>query len=481
MALQNQKALYEIELRRTGTGAAETVQQFQQVQQAAAGTNTALAANTAGFATLGTATKQTANGLRALQGVATIIGFQTFPQLTLAASSVSHGLKAVQASGAAVTAGIGLTTASIVGLVAALVSAVFWWGKFRAEQQAAVSERNLNAQTRDFAERLKQRVEDMRAAGDITNEQARNLTRQLGRGTLEGNQSVRDWIQDAQGADAQTLIADQRRAFANSAAALEFDQPEAFNQKKFQQLQIQMQYNDQVKLYNALRQEGLITEKQLTDLTMEADTARMNSLIQIRKQLTEIQMLGQRVAENFASGLSQALVNVWTEGGKAMKDFFRQFMQQTAQMIMQLLIMKALRGVFGGALFGEGGFAFAPTYAANGLAGVNEVTSATYFPRFNVVAGEAGREMMTVLAKPRMMEIGGMQAVVGSAGNNRLAITNADQLASRAGGILDIRVTLGPELRAEIVNESVQGARVTVAQDMQQDSAISRGVKQLTA
>jgi len=91
--------------------------------------------------------------------------------------------------------------------------------------------------------------------------------------------------------------------------------------------------------------------------------------------------------------------------------------------------------------------------------------------------------MLTVLARPRMMEIGGMQAVVGSAQGNQLAITSAGDLANRggAGGQVNIRVTLGPELRAEIVSQSVRGAVVQVANEMRQDTPISRGVKGLTA
>ena len=155
-------------------------------------------------------------------------------------------------------------------------------------------------------------------------------------------------------------------------------------------------------------------------------------------------------------------------------------------MIMKQVVLNMISGVakgLGGAgsIFAANGGMF-PQFAANGLAGVSSVSSPTYFPKFNVVAGEAGREMMTVLARPRMMEVGGMQAVVGSAQGRQLAITSANDLArGGAGGSVDIRVTLGPELRAEIVNESVQGARVTVANDMRQDTPISRGVKGLAA
>jgi hypothetical protein len=125
-----------------------------------------------------------------------------------------------------------------------------------------------------------------------------------------------------------------------------------------------------------------------------------------------------------------------------------------------------------------------PRYmAAGGMQGVSSVSQATYFPKFNVVAGEAGREMLTVLARPRMMEIGGMQAVVGSAQGNRLAITSAEALAQNGGGggLAEIRVTMEQGLKGEIIQNSIKGAQVQVANDMRQDTPISRGVKGLTA
>jgi len=151
-----------------------------------------------------------------------------------------------------------------------------------------------------------------------------------------------------------------------------------------------------------------------------------------------------------------------------------------AQMILQLLIMRALKSSFGSALgLAAGGFA-APVMAANGLAGVSEVSGATYFPRFNVVAGEAGREMMTVLARPRFMEVGGVQAVVGNAGGNRLAITDADQLANAGGGgVVVIEVRHSPETEARIVENSVKGAVVRVTSEMSRDTKLSRVTKQL--
>jgi hypothetical protein len=123
------------------------------------------------------------------------------------------------------------------------------------------------------------------------------------------------------------------------------------------------------------------------------------------------------------------------------------------------------------------GGAFGPIFAAGG---VNDVSSATYFPKFNVVAGEAGREVMTVLAKPRMANFNGLSAQVGMAGSNRLAITSADALAAHAGGgaggsmVIEVRVSPGSEAR--IVETSLHNVIV----HMQQDTTLSRATKNLT-
>ncbi|NUN53265.1 MAG: hypothetical protein HUU06_10845, partial [Planctomycetaceae bacterium] len=108
-----------------------------------------------------------------------------------------------------------------------------------------------------------------------------------------------------------------------------------------------------------------------------------------------------------------------------------------------------------------------------------------FTPASDFVVGysrEAGREVMTVLSRPRFERINGVPAQIGYAGGNRLAITSADALArgggGAAGGMVDIRVTLSPEVKAEVVNQSVQNARVAIVQDMSSDSQLSRVTRQ---
>lgn len=125
--------------------------------------------------------------------------------------------------------------------------------------------------------------------------------------------------------------------------------------------------------------------------------------------------------------------------------------------------------------------------ATTGLAGVGEVSSATYFPKFNVLAGEAGREMMTVLAKPRFMNMGGMQAVIGNAGGNRLALTNADELAQRnqgggrnVNGHIVLEVRGNQEFEARLVSTAVNGAEVRVTQNMNRSTRLRQATRAAT-
>lgn len=197
----------------------------------------------------------------------------------------------------------------------------------------------------------------------------------------------------------------------------------------------------------------------------------------------DMQGVAQSGAQAFSSGLASAAVEAFDDADKAFQKFAANFFRTMAEMIFQAMILRAVKGALG---LSDGGQVTAMAsggmiLAANGVAGVSDVSSPTYFPKFNVLAGEAGREVMTVLARPRFERINGVPAQIGYAGGNRLAITSADALArggGGAGGMVDIRVTLSPEVKAEIVNQSVQNARVAVVQDMSTDSQLSRVTRQ---
>lgn len=204
----------------------------------------------------------------------------------------------------------------------------------------------------------------------------------------------------------------------------------------------------------------------------------------------ELQDVGRRGTEAFAAGFSKTLVDGIRTGRFEFRQFASEFLAQIAQMILQAVILATLRKAFSGTSagsflgFAEGGFA--PRAMAVG--GVQHVSSATYFPRFNAVAGEAGSEVLAVLSKPRFMQIGGLQSYVGSVAGSELAMTNARDLRSAVGGqragvggqiVVEVRGT--KDFEARIVDSSIEGAVVRVVNDLHQDTPVSSAVKGLTA
>jgi hypothetical protein len=217
---------------------------------------------------------------------------------------------------------------------------------------------------------------------------------------------------------------------------------EAKKQKAIEQTTAKM-----VQEITAIGKAAGLTDEQIKKLTADAQQGQQTTQQSAQQAADGIMTTGQMIddtAKRFSMGFGSAFVD-FLDGTKSAKDAFRDFavsfLQDTAKMIMQQEVLKivmaaehGIMGLAGGGVSMAATGGFFPRYAASGLAGVGEVSSATYFPKFNVVAGEAGREMMTVLAKPRFMNLGGMQAVIGNAGGNRLALTNADDLARRNNG-----------------------------------------------
>lgn len=219
-----------------------------------------------------------------------------------------------------------------------------------------------------------------------------------------------------------------------------------------------------------------------------------------------VKNFSQSAAESFSGGLANAIVS-FANGSKtaseAFTDFAIQFLTQTATMILQAIILKTVMAALG---FADGGTSTtskgaAPVKAANGIiaaadgvAGVNTVDRPTFFPNHNVLAGEAGSEMLAVLARPATADFSGIRTIVGSAGPNRLAImpeAGARRLAAggtsgepgggggQPGGLLHIQISHSESSKAEIVSASVERATIQVARDLSRDTPISKAARRL--
>jgi hypothetical protein len=222
-------------------------------------------------------------------------------------------------------------------------------------------------------------------------------------------------------------------------------------------------------------EDALALEEQLHQAEIKRFEDQHNASELLKLDLKEIERTG---VQAFSQGLATAIVGAFEEGDKAFQKFAANFLKEIAKMILQALILRALQS-FG---FGLSSGGQASALAGGGMRfaadGLQEVSAPTFFPKFNVLAGEAGREVLTVLARPRFERVNGIPAQIGMAGGRRLAITSADALEGARH--VNIKVTLSPGLKAEIVENSVEGARVAIAQDMGENTAISRATRKLT-
>ncbi len=241
------------------------------------------------------------------------------------------------------------------------------------------------------------------------------------------------------------------------------------------------------------------------DAEREKTMARINAALEVQKFLVtdlgqELQKVGQQAVTQFGSGLSKAFGQViqGTKDAKtAFMEFGRTFLDQISQMIMQALILAAIKAALdgtklGGILFpgkaAEG--TLTPRLAAAGaLNGVQTVSTATWFPAFNTIAGEAGTEVLAVLSRPRLMDLGGLATYVGQVQGHDLAMTDARELQSAigsrqsaiAGGRIEIAITMSPEVEARVLRNSVEQAVVEINTALSTDSPTSAAVKSLTA
>lgn len=216
----------------------------------------------------------------------------------------------------------------------------------------------------------------------------------------------------------------------------------------------------------------------------------------------DVKQLGEEGAQAFSQGLAGAIVDSFEQGDKAFQKFAANFLRLIAQMILQAIILRIVQGAAGSISFGSGsGTAGGATSGILAADGVADIPAKTYFPRFNTIAGEAGREVMTVLSRPYQANIGGVMAQIGNAGPRKLAIVDAGALARARkmadGGVLPdgqygggaqggqgdkgvLEVSLSPGLEARIVQQASNAAVVEVTRQMQRDTAMNQAMRRFS-
>ena len=198
-----------------------------------------------------------------------------------------------------------------------------------------------------------------------------------------------------------------------------------------------------------------------------------------RLKLDMVQV-GEQAEQQAAGGISHAFsafVTGTKDADQAFQEFGANFLATIADMIMQVILLNAIKAgvsaVFSG--FGGGNLTSSQIsagesrlagggirFAAAGMMGMTD--GPTFLPKHGVIAGEAGPEMLAVLAKPYQAFFGGMPAMVGSVGGRQMAIADAQSLfrvpgpsfnPGGMGGSAEIVISLSQGLEGRIVRQAL--------------------------
>lgn len=535
MALENAVAKYEIQVAKTGTGAVEAAAEIKSLQQTVATANTA-------FSGLTVTGRSATLAFRAFSNSLSFMGVSVLPQLALGAHAAEEGWRALELSGASAAASFAKTTAITTIVATAIYELATGVTEARNQFSSLKTVQDNIAQDNALIDKLRKQMAAMREAGEITQQQFEELQKALSK---PAQVNLTDWqtVLNKVGLATQ----EELKAFSESAdktkASIEAVSGALHKLKdeaSSPQMQIGLLKTDQAhedalaaniksrgtpmsgdsyseadreKDYQRVLGQTLAMETLIDDLEhkrsitaidairlrTEADTKELQQLTQIHKQLTDVQQVEMKLAKDFASGLGNAFVDIAShtkDAKSAMEEFAASFTKEIANMIMQAVILATIQealGMSGGKSFSElfmgnlagkanGGMNL-PGGATLLAAGGMSVYSPTFLPRFNVVAGEAGHEVLSVLSKPRFLEVGGLSAIVGNMGGRRIALTDANDLAAGAagaGGRIVVEVQGTPDFEARVVSNSVKGAVHEVTSQMGQQSRLSRVTRQAT-
>ena len=271
------------------------------------------------------------------------------------------------------------------------------------------------------------------------------------------------------------------------------------------------EYAERLRAYDALKAGGELDETEYTRLAEDASLKRQRIFAEeAQKRLEYLQThktgfaalegdltkLGDAAEVQFSARLSNALVEGFRNGHIELQKFASDFFAFIAQAILQALILRAVQSTIGG-FFGGGGISGSAgvdsaggslagaaangtvRYAANGL---STVSTPTFFPRHNVIAGEAGPEVLAVLSKPRTVRVGSRYAAEGMVNGQPVALVpgGVSGLGGGAGGQITIQISHTPEVQARIEQNSIQGAVLQITRDLGKDTPIANATRRLT-
>jgi lambda family phage tail tape measure protein len=516
----DRKVEYEIEILATGEGAVVAQEQFKKVAAAATATGGTMTSFSGEV-------RKTREASRALHEGLRMLAMAGFPEASFAAMKVQGTLRAVTSAATALKVSVGAMGAGLAGLTAIVYAGGKAWAAYNAQLKEQQTMLDAAAASGRLALLQEQVIKQL--GTNITPEQRQTLLSQLGQPGNGTTSQLLSTQQNAQrramedAANGATVAAAQARLqditeSANWQMADRYTQERSritgayiLQLREIQQIESEMgdfltgrarsavedNYTQQMELATIeehIRQTNQLreTNQRMHEENFEGWQRHMQQMDRAAESMNQYRQLIEGASQAFAQGLSTAIVD-WASGVKDADDAFREFAQnflrQIATMILQQLILNAIQRGLGALGFTSGssgssaaaGGIFPRAMAAGGIAGVDMVSRPTYFPRFNVLAGEAGSEWLTVLSRPRMMDLGGISAAVGEAHGRTMALAPAAQVAGGGGGRGVLEIRLSPGLQGAMVGEAIRGARVVVVQDMSQDSDLSKATRRLVA
>ena len=456
---------------KVGDAPLQATAEFQQLQGAAAQANTSLQTATGGFGGVTKEVQATKMEVHALTNLMMVFGLQRCPQVTMAVTGVAYGFRGIKLAADAAKASVVAVTAEFAVILAGLYAIMRAYEEavkmFAAQKEEAASLTAVWAAQDAEAARLRKEIEALAKAHKISAEAAIYWTESLQSGAPWLNQMAAAYVAEKKAIADVQKVSHEAWLETLDDKSRELEKIGDVRTKRLQALEDLKKYyagDAAVMAAIAKAEENIGAAYDMAATKILTVTVTAPAAIQT---FTELELAGRHAIEEFASGFSHTLVEGIRTGHMEMGKFFGDFMAMAAQMLIQLQMMSMFRSIFpslfpvAAAVLAGGGVRF----AAGGLPGVFEASRPTYIPKFNVMAGEAGREMLTVLAHPKRMQLGGIEAIVGDAGANKLAVARAGDVA-RAGGTIVIEVRHSEMAEARIVENSVSGSVARVTRDL---------------
>ena len=172
MALEDQKAVYEVQITRTGDGAAQSIQDFQNLDNAARSASSTLSASSESLTKLRESSLLAREGMVGLTDATLLAGGTRFPQLQEGVMEARSGLMLLRTATMLTGASIGTVSLALAGVAAVVAVGVTAWSAYEARLQAIAAAQDLQTQSAKLYLDVAKKIQDYERLGIMTQEQA---------------------------------------------------------------------------------------------------------------------------------------------------------------------------------------------------------------------------------------------------------------------------------------------------------------------